>query len=345
MPAPSDRVDWSRDYTTPHGHQRVVDDPVAGPSVQHGKRCSGCGEIKSLDNFYMSGGRHVSLCKPCYRVRYSRNRRAARAAAAAPAEGRAFGVELELTGPSSGTILAALRGAGVDVTDVGTYRATNGSQWELKHDGSVRGFGLELVSPKLRGSAGLSELETVCRVLTEVGATVDKSCGVHVHHDMRGLTAEQIKRQVLAFVERQELIMTLVAPSRRHNDFCMTWSAAQAHQLAAFSGSDPRLMQFGPRGAINLYAYPRHGSVEVRCHGGSTNFRKISAWVRFSQALFAAAEAGLDVDGTNATRMLVDLTNSRLGDAALTERETATLLRFVNAEQRLEEMEYEGADA
>lgn len=252
-----------------------------------------------------------------------------RRAAGSGGRGRAFGVEMELTGPSGSLIIQALQAHGINIApNVGGYHASNGSQWELKTDGSVGGHGLELVSPKLRGAAGFRELETVCRALNEAGATVDRSCGLHVHHDFRNLTAAQIKRQVLAFVDRQHLIRRMVAPSRRTNGYCPEWRADQRSALDRFneSGNLRDIAYIGPRGAINLQAYARHGSVEIRYHGGSTNFRKLAAWIRFGQSLFAAAEAQATISTLNAESMLRDLIAH--ADSNLTAEDAATLLRF-----------------
>lgn len=244
--------------------------------------------------------------------------------------GRAFGVEIELTGPSSGLIQQALEAHGINVNNRGTYGGTNGGSWELKHDGSVSGHALELASPKLRGEAGMRELETVCTALAEVGATVDRTCGLHVHHDARGLTAEQIKRQVLAFVERQGIIRRMVAPSRRpggSNTYAPEWGESHIATLRRFdTGRFTNLRDIayvGPRGCINLQSYARHGSVEIRYHGGTTSFRKMSAWIRFGQALFVAAEAQVALPTDTPDNLL-----GALRSHGLTVEDSATLLRF-----------------
>lgn len=242
--------------------------------------------------------------------------------------GRAFGVEIEMTGPSGSLVVQALNAHGIDVDYVGSYRRTNGSRWELKSDGSVAGHGLELVSPKLRGEPGFEELRKVCEALAECGATVDRSCGIHVHHDFRGVGVDSIKRQVLSFVERQELISRLIQPSRRsgHN-YCPRWTDQHRSLLVAFESYDEtslRQIQYvGPRGTINLGSYPQHGSVEIRWHGGSTNYKKIAAWVRFGQALFKAADQGVVLPIDTVDNLLGVLRNH-----GLTVEDSAILLRF-----------------
>lgn len=273
-------------------------------------------------------GEYKTMCKACEAER--KRQRRANGASPRPT-GRGFGIEMELTGPSAQHVIDALLAHGIPMDsrnestrrEIG-YSATNtrAHVWTLKHDGSVRGYGLELVSPVLRGTAGMEELATVCAALNSVGATVDRSTGLHVHHDFRNLTADQVRRQCLMFVERQDLIAELVAPSRRGNHYCPSWTE---HNIDALRHATTlsQMQYVGPRGNLNLSSYARHGSVEIRFHGGSTNSRKILAWLRFGQALFAAGEAGASVSTETPESMLFDLRPFGLSAA-----DAATLLRF-----------------
>jgi hypothetical protein len=247
-------------------------------------------------------------------------------------EGRVFGIEMELTGPAPETIIDALTAAGIRMAQQNIerhgaipYSHTNTEQnvWTLKSDGSVNGYGLELVSPKLSGEAGFEMIRTVCRVLNEIGASVDTTCGLHVHHDFRNMSVAEIRTQILMFLERQSAIMRLVAPSRRRNSYCRTWSQRDIEEVLGSTNSYS-LSRVGPRGALNLGSLGLHGSVEIRCHGGTTNADKIIAWVRFGQALFAAGAAGAQV-ATEPEAMLMDLLAF-----GLTTEDAAILLRFEN---------------
>lgn len=270
-----------------------------------------------------SRGEYKPMCKACEAER-KRSQRTQRTA------GRGFGVEMELTGPSAELVIRALTAAGIRMDRrnlsgrVIGYQATNtrAHVWALKRDGSVRGHGLELVSPILCGEAGMEEVAKVCNALNSIGATVDRSTGLHVHHDFRNLTVEQVRRQCLAFVERQGLIAELVAPSRRGNQYCPSWAPNNIEALRAATTLQ-QMTYIGPRGNLNLSAYGRHGSVEIRFHGGSTNARKILAWIRFGQALFAAAEAEAAIATTTPEAMLADLTAF-----GLMAQDVSTLLRF-----------------
>lgn len=247
--------------------------------------------------------------------------------------GRAFGVEIELTGPSAAVITAAIRAEGIEIADgVSGYGATNPTdssrRWQLKRDGSVSGYGLELVSPKLRGEDGFDQLERVCRALNSVNATVDRSTGLHVHHDFSGLSFESMQRQLLGLIDAQGALFEMVAPSRRSNHYCPRIgqthrdAIARATSLSDFHG-------YFPRGAVNVNAYPRHGSIEIRLHGGTTQFKKISAWVRLAQRIMDAAEVTVYDLSTMDARTLCRELNVPSDDAD-------TLLRFVRVRETAE---------
>lgn len=251
---------------------------------------------------------------------------------------RVFGVEMEITGPSAATIITALVAAGIGMNSRNVQRLqelpydhtnTESNVWTLKHDGSVGGYGLELVSPKLSGENGFNAVRTVCRVLNEVGATVDRTCGMHVHHDFRGQSMSDIRTQALYFLERQDTIMRLVAPSRRTNSYSEGWSASQIDAFRNANLTQYSIGHYGRRGAINLGAFGIHGSVEIRAHGGTVNANKVIAWIKFGQAIFAAAMAGAGVRGGNGTADAEGML-SDLAPFGLSSEDAAILLRFVN---------------
>lgn len=253
--------------------------------------------------------------------------------------GRLFGVEMELTGPDARTLIDALLEANVPLhrTNVRTrseigYQATNGNNvWVLKHDGSVRGYGLELVSPILGGEAGFTQLETVCRVLASVGATVDASAGLHVHIDANGQTVEQIRAQIVAFVNRQTVLVQMVSPSRRNNGYAPLWSTYDLDELSTVTETW-QLGHTGPRGAVNLHSYGVHGTIEVRLHGGSTRYDRISAWIRFLLRLFEDALEGATTSTTDMNALLRAMRRGRYTTSTvLSEQDVNCLTRFHRA--------------
>ncbi len=96
----------------------------------------------------------------------------------------AFGIEFETTLPAS------------DTTPIGPYHG--GYQvpwlpegWRAEHDSSIRPLvpgrkGCEFVSPKLRGYAGIQQIEAAIDAINGHGARVNTTCGLHVTVEWNG---------------------------------------------------------------------------------------------------------------------------------------------------------------
>lgn len=95
-----------------------------------------------------------------------------------------FGIEIESTIPTGALPVGSYtNGATSDLLPAG---------WTVKYDSSIRAGrgrqGAEIVSPVLKGADGLRQIKAVCQTLNQLGARVNRSCGLHVHvgyeHDM-----------------------------------------------------------------------------------------------------------------------------------------------------------------
>lgn len=169
--------------------------------------------------------------------------------------------------------------------------ATELRGWRIKSDCSVSGEGLELISPPLRGQAGLDQIRIALRWLNENGARVNRTCGTHVHHDAADMSIDAIKRFVRGYVNNQRLIDWLVSPSRRTDAFaqyCRGWSEDELAQMESQHGR-----VYGPTRykTVNVQSYGRHGTLEVRQHQGTLSFDKTVSWIKFGQAMMDAANA------------------------------------------------------
>ncbi len=247
---------------------------------------------------YLPGpGRYHSRCRSCETAE-RRERVAANGGqnATAPVNtDRRFGVELELMFPNTRTaagIAAALTDAGIEA---GTGGFTSAAIWRVKSDGSLNGRGLqgwEIVSPPLSGPEGLAQVRKVCEVLEGIGAKANHSCGLHVHHEIRDLKPLAIKRLVSSWANNQDLIDGLVAPSRRRGARHQYVGAFRPEELAhieslrTFTGYVSGVPRYRN---LNLNAFGRYGTIEVRQHQGTVNGEKICSWILFGQALIASS--------------------------------------------------------
>jgi hypothetical protein len=235
-------------------------------------------------------GIYHSWCRSCERAaRRSTPNRAARRAVMAGTRNteRKFGVELELIFPS-GTTRDAIRSrlAAVGITN-----------WNVKGDGSLNGGnGMEVVTPPLRGEAGLELLRTGMKVLREMNAKPNRSCGMHVHHDIADMDVDSLKRFVKSWANNQSTVLDgLVSPSRRDGGsyYCRPLTAGDLRTISQVSNMEGfrRGYHVERYRTINLQAYGRYGTVEVRQHQGTTDFEKVRSYILLGQAMLDSAKA------------------------------------------------------
>lgn len=201
---------------------------------------------------------------------------------------RRFGVEMEFFGMTRATANEAIRAAGL-------------TGWRVKSDCSVSGSGLELVSPPLSGDAGLDQVRRACAALNANGARVNQTCGLHVHHDASDLGATGVRRVARSYANNQRHIDWLVSESRRTAagpTYCRPWAQDELDymdQSANTRGYGERYVYAPTRyKTINVQSFSQHGTVEIRQHQGTTNFRKIEAWIRFGQKMMDDAAESND---------------------------------------------------
>jgi hypothetical protein len=201
------------------------------------------------------------------------------------------------------------------------YNHRTRTYWKLMYDASVRNtgthqaYGHELVSPPLVGPAGFQALATAIKALRDAGATVDASCGIHVHHDMAGLSGAEIARFARLFYDRQDAIDMLVAPSRRHNGgYARRLREYEINTIVEHFTAYRSAPQVDRYRTLNVQSFPKYGTIEIRQHQGSLNAIKVAAWIKFGQALVQAAIDDIDDDlRTDIEGLLHDL-GDRLGD-------------------------------
>ena len=195
---------------------------------------------------------------------------------------RKFGIELEIVDINQQAALRALRAVGINV-QAEAYNHTTRGHWKLVPDGSVSG-GFEVVSPILEGERGIEEAMTVAEALSDAGATVNRSCGFHVHFDAADLSAADVKAIVHRYAAHEAEIDAFMPPSRRGNTNSYCGSVTrflnrrfnEARTIDELAAAQP-----GRYFKVNLQSYRRHGTLEFRQHSGTVNANKVANWVRF----------------------------------------------------------------
>jgi hypothetical protein len=216
---------------------------------------------------------------------------------------RTFGVELEIVHGEQpvgfiGRVTRALRDAGLarQTIDQQHYGANDYGTWQINRDSSVHrnGFaGGEVVSRILPATeAGFTELAQACDLIAGAGATVNRTCGMHVHVDVRDLSVDEIRNVVIAYMRFQGEIDTVVPRSRRgSNQYCRHLSSSyvslddmitRLEWAQSVSSLDYRMG--GKYRVLNLSKFAYTGTIEFRQHSGTVEAAKAVAWARWCVA-------------------------------------------------------------
>lgn len=197
-----------------------------------------------------------------------------------------FGIELEFADLSTDAVMRVLSDAGIRIVDRGyTHADYSDGVWKVVPDASVRD-GLEVVSPVLFGKEGLAECVKVAHALEAAEASINRTCGFHVHIDASSFSAIELYRIYDRYKKFESEIDSFMPRSRRGN------SNQYCRSLASGSIPDPTrgMTKESLAGAqmsryykVNLKSYLRHHTVEFRQHSGTVDAAKISNWIRFLQ--------------------------------------------------------------
>lgn len=199
---------------------------------------------------------------------------------------RKFGVEIEFFGAQDTALHQNFRTVGLEIINE-TYNHTTRPHWKFVSDASISGYNAkEMVSPVLQGTEGLKDFRKACKALRLSNAQVNMTCGVHVHLDVNDYSIENFKTLLKNQYLLESQIDKMMPTSRRANAnrFCQGFRSK--NQNTFFQQIDSCTTVNGLSGLfvtryfkLNLQSFQRHGTVEFRQHGASTNFLKIKNWI------------------------------------------------------------------
>lgn len=130
---------------------------------------------------------------------------------------------------------------------------------------------MEVVSPVLKGEDGVMQIKTVCEWLARVGATVNRSTGLHVHIGTEH-SPETLKKLVTVVANFEKAIYaTTGTKARERGRFCQTVQNSTMHRQGLLT----RVSRYH---VLNVQT--GRPTVEFRAFAGTTNFLKIVTYVR-----------------------------------------------------------------
>lgn len=170
----------------------------------------------------------------------------------------------------------------------GYNHTDNRSYYKFVSDSSIHGTdGIECVSPVLEGNDdGFESLKNCCKTLNEAEAKVNRSTGLHVHIGVASLTDSWFVNVFKNYQKLESVIDTFMAPSRRSNNntYCKSLSGFDFN-FGCNTIADVQRRLNSRYYKVNPMAIGHHGTIEFRQHQGTTDFEKISNWVRFCAKL------------------------------------------------------------
>ena len=178
----------------------------------------------------------------------------------------------------------------INVNSVCVYEAcysdNDATRWRIKTDGSLSGTrdhrnGLELVSPIMQYEGCVKDFYHILQAMDEIGVSVNRTCGLHVHIGMDDVTTDQIHNILERYSAFESQIDQMMPRSRRDNN---------AYYASSINSSDIRnIKRAKTKRAIansmerykkcNTESLTKHNTLEFRHHSGTTNYEKIINWV------------------------------------------------------------------
>lgn len=202
-------------------------------------------------------------------------------------------------------------------------------------DGSIRGpgIGTEIQTPRLAGAKGEELITDIGRSLKKVAATINQTCGMHIHLDGAGIFPERRDEypQTLinlwkAHLVFEDTILSFLPYKRRLNEYCRPmkdyFSMSELSLLTSMydveklwyrqnnysSIHDDKNHHYHPSRyfGVNLHSLLADKNLEIRYHSGTMNPQKILHWInlhalimdnasRFTQEFFTEIQATPDL--------------------------------------------------
>lgn len=199
-----------------------------------------------------------------------------------------FGVEIECYNVDREEIAQRLREAGIKCYAEGYNHRDCRDHFKVVTDASLMGNSTaEVVSPILKGKKGMNALEKVCKVLNEINAKVNKSCGLHVHFGLSSIDFDTYKRIIVNYANIESVIDSFMPASRRENRFCKSLRGVSINRIknAESYGDVSSAFSNDRYYKVNATSYGRHNTIEFRQHSGTVEFAKMANWIIFLRSL------------------------------------------------------------
>jgi len=168
-------------------------------------------------------------------------------------------------------------------------------------------YGMELVSPPLKGEAGVEEAWRVLKALNRLNVWTDETCGTHVHLGADHLQLDDFKTLAKLYVTYERTLDCVIPEERREGGNTHVRQLFRPENGGSLRALFERIDRannldditnnwYDRYYTLNLFAFDQHGTAEFRQPEGDVDFHKTLHWVALVQHFFAAAQRREYVD-------------------------------------------------
>ncbi len=161
--------------------------------------------------------------------------------------------------------------------------------WTVKPDGSLRNYGAEFVSRKLRGRDVKKALLELERFFAKYEITPDYThrTSTHIHADVRALAVGQLQNLIVTGLVVEPWLFNHVGKDRESNIYCVPFYKNNngIFNLSKFFDDREVMFQTALHGArkyeaMNFLSMSEHGTVEFRHHYGCHDKDALLTWIK-----------------------------------------------------------------
>lgn len=191
----------------------------------------------------------------------------------------------------------------------------------MGRDGSLEGKGhpFEIQTPRIAGAKGEEFMHRAAAALKSVKASVNSSCGMHIHLDGKGIIPKSRKEYPAALMHLwrahlvfEDVILSFLPYERRNNPYCRPM--AQTFTLTELDGVESLLdaekLWYRNRSyneireskrhhrhssryfGVNLHSLLANGHMEIRYHSGTLLSKKVLEWANLHALIMDASVKG-----------------------------------------------------
>lgn len=184
--------------------------------------------------------------------------------------------------------LRQLYGVEIEVEGCRNYDwALDGGQWRPVADGSLRGNGMEFITPPVEYARLKTMLMAYYQAHYDNGYIANARTGIHVHMDMRHRTLEQVGAICAVYSIVEPILFDICGADREEGIYCVPWYRAteDAKLLRKAMDEEDRhmsvdaLMHTCKYAALYLEPLTRLGTIEFRAAPTFVTYEEMMIWV------------------------------------------------------------------